>query len=129
MDESIGSEEITLGSEKYAAKDEYPHTITNLFMKVNNAADSQSLSNLQWTLNYYTDVLISAILDRETREAMADAKEAIFQSELMKMKLKDKDTEEGEKQAKVIACTKIIGEIRTYFDKYMGLEQKLAALV
>jgi len=124
--------EVILGGEKVSAKEEYLKTITNLFFKINTAAENKSLTDLQWIMNYYTDVLISAILNREVREAMSDAKESIYQVELIKKDTK-KDgkvlTEQETSQAKVMACTKIVGECRSYFDRYFGFETKLSALV
>ena len=131
--EDQNGKEIIIGGETVSAKDDYLKTITNLFYKINAAADGKNLSDLQWTLNYYTDILISAILNREARESMKKAKDDIYAAEIIKrqsQKEKGKTlNDEEERQARVAACTAIVGECREYFDKYFGFETKLAVMV
>lgn len=130
MEEQNGRE-VIIGGETVSAKDDYLKTITNMFYKINAAADGKNLADLQWILNYYTDVLISAILNREAREAMQQAKNDVYAAEILKRSFgkTGEMSDEEERQARVAACTIITGECREYFDKYFGFETKLAVLV
>lgn len=124
--------EIILGGNRVEAKEDYLKTITNVFHKINNAGDTKNLSDLQWSMNYYTDILISAILNREARRAMMNAKEAVYQAEILKYETRSNSKSlsgEEKMQARVTACSEIVGECRAYFDQYFGFETKLAALI
>lgn len=131
MDEQ-NDNEVILGGARIEGKDDYLKSITQIFYKINQAADTKNLNDLQWSMNFYTDVLISAILDRKARRAMQVAKEAIYQAELLKREATKKDhilTDQEEKQARVSACTEIIGECRQWFDLYFGFQTKLGVLL
>lgn len=130
--EGQNGNEIIIGGETVTAKDDYLKTITNMLYKINSASDGKNLNELQWTLNFYTDILISAILNREARAAMQQAKDDIFAAEIIKrqaLKNGKNLTDEEERQARVAACTAIVGECREYFDRYFGFEMKLAVMV
>ena len=60
-----GMQEVQLGGETVSAREDYLKVITNLLYKVNGAAEGKSLGDLQWSLNFYTDILISSILKPE----------------------------------------------------------------
>ena len=124
--------EVQIGGETISAKDDYLRTITNLMYKINSAADSMSRSDLQWKLNYYTDMLIAAILDRGTRATMKQIKEDVYKAEVLKLQSfkgsKNLSADE-EDQAKITACTVIVGECREYMDRYFGFEMKLAVML
>jgi hypothetical protein len=124
-------QEVLIGGETVSAREDHLKCIINLFYKINAAADSKTVGDLQWTLNYYTDVLISNILQSEARDLMRIAKEDIYQVELLKLKAESKEalTDEQRSQAKITACTVIVGEIHQYMDRYFGFEKQLAALV
>lgn len=130
---------MVIGGETISAKDDYLKVITNIFYKINAAADNiQKPSELQWKLNYYTDVLINSVLDPTDRDNLRIAKEDIYQAECLKratrpvknledlngaVSVQDKD------QALITACTAITGEIRNYLDRYFGFETKLAVML
>jgi hypothetical protein len=132
-EEPVQEKELILGGETVAAKDEFLKTIINMFYKINGAADGKSLKDLQWILNYYTDILISFILKAEARDEMRVAKDDIYAVEILKIKLSkakgEEITEEEIYQAKITACTVIVGEMRNFLDKYFGFEQQLAVFV
>jgi hypothetical protein len=132
MSDTMPGKEIVIGGETVSAKDDYLKTLTNLFYKINAAADGKTLSELAWGMNFYTDVLISAILDPDARDLMTAAKEDILQSEIIKTRYatrRDTLTDEDTRQCQVKTCTIIAGELRNYFDKYFGFEIKMAVLV
>lgn len=130
---------IVIGGETISAKDDYLKVITNIFYKINSAADNrQRPEDLQWILNFYTDVLINSVLDPVDRDNLRIAKEDIYQAECLKratkpvksiedlntaVSAKDKD------QALITACTTITGEVRNYLDRYFGFETKLAVML
>lgn len=138
-DMSTGSS-VVIGGEKISAKDDYLKVISNIFYKINSAADSrQKPADLVWILDFYTNVMISCVLDPEDRDNLQIAKEDIFQAEMLK-KVKPGvriqtindfnqlgQTERDE--AKITACTKIMGEVRNYLDRYFGFETKLAVML
>ena len=130
---------IVIGGETISAKDDYLKVITNIFYKINAAADNrQRPSDLQWILNFYTDILINSVLDPTDRDNLRIAKEDIYQAECLKRATKPVRTVEDlntavssndKDQALITACTTITGEVRNYLDRYFGFETKLAVML
>jgi hypothetical protein len=130
---------ITIGGETYKGSEDYLRTINGLFNRIagisfSNAANQSAIS---WDLNYCTDMLINSILDPTDRAELRKAKLWVYQSECAKFtespeKYKSFDTltkalkDEQLTKANVNTCLAIVGEVRTYLDKYFGLEKKLA---
>lgn len=130
---------VVIGGETISAKDDYLRVITNIFYKINAAADNRSKpGDLQWILNFYTDILINSVLDPIDRDNLRIAKDDIFQAECLKRVTKPVKTLEelnsvisaGDKeQASITACTVITGEVRNYLDRYFGFETKLSVML
>jgi len=130
---------MVIGGETVSAKDDYLKVITNIFYKINGAADSRTKpEELQWILSFYTDVLINSVINPIDRDKLVQAKEDIYIIECIKRSTKPvKSLEElnatltskDKDQAMIAACTRIIGEVRNYLDKYFGFEQKLAVML
>jgi hypothetical protein len=132
MVDEMQGQEIQVGGEKISARDEYLKTVTNLFFKINCAADTKSINDLQWSLNFYTDMLISSILNADARDSLRVAKEDIYQAECLKIKIRKQGnnlTDAEDNQARLTSCTVIIGEIKNYMDRYYGFEQRLGVLI
>lgn len=130
---------MVIGGETVSAKEDYLRVITNIFYKMNAAADMrQNEKDLEWIVNYYTDMLISSVLDPTDRDNLAIAKEDIYQAECLKYAEKpirsvedliSAVSAENRAKAKITACTRITGEIRNYLDRYFGFETKLAVML
>lgn len=130
---------LVIGGETVSAKDDYLKVITNIFYKINAAADSRTKpEELQWILSFYTDVLINSVLNPSDRDNLVQAKEDIYITECIKRcskpvrnleELNTAITSRDRDQAMISACTRITGEIRNYLDKYFGFEQKLAVML
>jgi hypothetical protein len=144
QDQPVEDNALVLGGERVKAKDEYLNTITNVFYKINAAADGErDLGVLQWRLDYYTDLLIGAILEPMDRDKMITAKENVYYAECLKLaecnpkyrqpktasELLSMLSKDELHQAKISACSKITGECRTYFDQYFGFVQKLSVMI
>jgi hypothetical protein len=130
---------ITVGGETYKGSEDYLRTINGLFNRIagisfSNAANQSAIS---WDLNYCTDMLINSILDPKDRAELRKAKVWVYQAECRKLsespeKYKSFDSlaaalkEAQLTKANVNTCLAIVGEVRTYLDKYFGLEKKLA---
>lgn len=137
--QTTSENQMIIGGEKVAAKDEYLHTITNLFFKINAAADGiTDMGTLRWKLDYYTMTLINSVLDPDDRDNLKTAKESIYQAECIKRATKPVRTlqdlttsvsQDARNEAMIYACTTITGEIRNYLDRYFGFEQKLAVML
>jgi len=137
-DQSTGTP-VVIGGERISAKEDYLRVITNIFYKINAAADSRTKpGDLQWILNFYTDILINSVLDPTDRDNLRIAKEDIYQAECLKRVTRPvKNLEElnsvisaGDKeQAAITSCTVITGEVRNYLDRYFGFETKLSVML
>ena len=131
---------IPIGGETYKGQDDYLKTINSIFNKiVGLSISNDKLSAMFWDLNYCTDLLINSIIDSKERDLLAQAKVSLYQYECLKMvddPTKYKTLNEVKKaldeadlnRAGIESCMRMIGECRTYFDKYFGLEQKLAVM-
>jgi hypothetical protein len=131
---------VVIGGEKISAKDDYLKVISNIFYKINSAADSrQKPGDLVWILDFYTNVLINCVLDPEDRDNLQTAKEDIYQAEALKrikpgIKVQTVNDlnqlgQAERDEAKIAACTRIMGEVRNYLDRYFGFETKLAVMM
>ena len=139
VDVQIPGPSIVVGGETITAKEDYLRVITNIFYKINAAADNRSQpEELQWILNFYTDILINSVLDPTDRDNLRIAKEDIYQAECLKRSTKPVKTLEelntvlgakDKSQATIAACTTITGEVRNYLDRYFGFETKLAVML
>lgn len=133
--------EVSIGGETVSAKDDYLHVITNIFYKINSAADTRSdIGQIANILNYYTDLLINSVLTPGDRDNLRIAKEDIYQAECLKRAVRPIKTVEDlnnltiisqkdKDQALIAACTILTGEVRNYLDKYFGFETKLAVML
>lgn len=130
---------LVIGGETVSAKDDYLKVITNIFYKINGAADGRNKpEDLQWILGYYTDMLINSVINPDDRDKLVQAKEDIYLVECIKRATKPvKSIEElnailttkDKDQAMIAACTRVIGEVRNYLDRYFGFEQKLSVML
>lgn len=137
--EEMAGTHMVIGGETISAKDDYLKVITNIFYKINAAADNRhSPEELKWILNFYTDILINSVLDPTDRDNLRTAKEDIYQAECLKRASKPVRSIEDlnnavsasdRTQAAITACTIIIGEVRNYLDRYFGFETKLAVML
>lgn len=139
-DNSAGRTEIVVGGQRYVGKDDYLKTINGIFNRLNSINSNVTYKEILWDLDYCTNLLINSIIDSKERAKMRQAKQAIIAIELLKKvknptkfasieELKDKLTPDEINLACIDACLQVVGEMRSYTDRYWGLETKLGVMI
>lgn len=130
----------TIGGEKYKGSDDYLRSIMDVYRRIGTlSAGNERRKSLLWDLEYCTEYLINGIIDPIDRDAMAKAFRDITQIEYLKRcvdptkyrgidELKHSLTDDELVESGIRACFIVIGETRTYYDRYFGFEQKLEVM-
>jgi hypothetical protein len=112
----------------------------DIYRRVGNLSTSnENKKALLWDLQYCTKGIINCVIDPVDRDTMRRAYQSVYGMECLKLisnpnnyksvgelikALPEKDLLE----AGIEACFVIIGETRTYFDRYFGFETKLEVM-
>lgn len=131
---------VSVGSELYKGSEDYLRSIMEVYRRIGSLAmGNDQRKSLLWDIEYCTKCIINSIIDPDDRDAMNSAYQDILAIEYLK-KVRDptqyKNIDEIKKSlsdeqivdAGIEACFVILGETRTYNDKYFGFEKKLGVM-
>lgn len=136
----LGKSEVVVGGQQYTGKEDYLRTLNTIFNRLALCNRGGNYKEFFWEIDYCTNLLVNSVIDPKARNRLAKAKSDIFAIELLKRTenpLKFNSVEELKKKlsdddvclAGIDGCLKIVGAIRTYSDRYWGLETKVSVLV
>ena len=141
MEGTEQTQSLVVGQEKYRGRDDYLKSIMSVYTRIAMlSGGNEQKENLLWDLEYSTKILINSIISPDDRDKIRKAYEMILQIELLKRvddptKCKNMDdiknslpTKDSYTYARIDACMTIIGETRTYYDRYFGFETKMEVM-
>lgn len=100
-----------------SAKDEYLHShfiswnaLEQIVIQMTNIRDPR--------IPIFTDLMISAVTDEATRDNLRAAKREYYLENLEEYK---KPSNDDEATAMVNACTRVLGDVRSWYDNMLGV--------
>lgn len=108
---------VSLGTPPMAAKDEYLHShfiswnaLEQIIIQMTNIRDPR--------IPIFTDLMISAVTDEGMREEFRVRKKQYYEEGLKDYK---KPSNDDEAMAMVNACTRVLGDVRSWYDNMLGV--------
>jgi hypothetical protein len=130
---------FNIGGETVSARDDFLKGISNIYYRVAACSDIPDNVTMSRRLEFLIKTLINTIIDPKERDRMNNAFNTLFLLEQCKRArdirgvkspgdLYGQLSAEFRQDALIDACTKMLGEMRNYHDKYYGFELHLQVM-